>query len=465
MRKNLFIALMIVLVFTMVLSACSGNNNGSSNGSSNNGSTTTPSGNGQDAETPPAEGDEPAAPLSGELTIWTFWVDGIKWLADPFIEMHPDVELNIVEMAWDEMHENLLTTLATGTGAPDIAMIEGSFWHRFNVIEGLEDLLQEPYNAWRYENDFASANWDRWKSLDGSKLLGMPWDLPPQAAFYQPDVLGEYGFPTDPVELGEYMQDTENFLNMAQALRADDIYILEFNNTIMDVYTAGPGYFDENLNFIRNNDRFAEGLDLAKRVKQLDLAFNNSAFWSDEGKQAVASGKIAMVYYATWIINEIKGIGPEMMGKWRMAEMPFGVKAGGGGSTVSITSQSDNKELAWELVEFMMTSDPAQLNFVKEGNMPGYIKAWDYPEFADFEYDLLGNQKGNQILAATMGAMTDTWLATPFNDTAADIWSASIDEAIEKGLDSRAVLQQIEEDIEREISVEKAELKALLGID
>ncbi|WP_258881613.1 hypothetical protein [Paenibacillus sp. sptzw28] len=40
-----------------------------------------------------------------------------------------------------------------------------------------------------------------------------------------------------------------------------------------------------------------EGLKLAERVKQLGLALNNSAFWSDPGKQAVASGKLAMVYY------------------------------------------------------------------------------------------------------------------------------------------------------------------------
>ncbi|QYR23090.1 hypothetical protein KZ483_09285 [Paenibacillus sp. sptzw28] len=57
-------------------------------------------------------------------------------------------------------------------------------------------------------------------------------------SFYRADILEENGFPSDPKELAFYMSKPEQFLDMAQALKAKGIYLLEFNRTWISLLSA-----------------------------------------------------------------------------------------------------------------------------------------------------------------------------------------------------------------------------------
>lgn len=467
MKKSFALVLVFILSLTMLLSACGSDDKKTEETPKDTTATTTET-------TEPAKTDEttadpePAAEapkdLSGKLTVWTFATNTHEKMNEAFQAKYPNVQLDFQILSWDDMQKNLKNALATGTGGPDVAMIEGGWFSTMNTGEGLEDLLAAPYNAAELKDKFTDANWQRWHSLDGTKLLGMPWDIPPMVTFYRPDILEENGFPSDPVELGEYIANEDNFLNMAQALKAKGIYVLEQNDTIFNLYTSGEGFFDRGLNYVRNNEKFAHGLDLAKKVKQLDLALKDCALWCDGGKQALATGKVAMLYYGGWATGTIKDAAPDTLGKWRTTTLPFGTTSANGGSTMSILSQSQNKELAWEYLKFTLASDEGQKAFVEQGGSPGYIPAWSFPEVADKTQEMLGDQKYNEIWNPLAQKINTLWVSTPFDTDATDIFNKGIADAIDKNTDSKAALQKIQDDIEAKIKVQKDELKAKLGL-
>ena len=465
MKKKMSILLSLMMLLTAVLTACSGSN-GKVNETSNT-KTPTPAGNNTETgnKTDTGENEPPAKELSGELTFWTFGSgDAMEKFYASFSKAYPKVKVNTQILAWDEIQKNLKTTIAAGTGGPDVIMTGSDWLAPLNMTAGVENLLDPPYNAGDMKDNWTDSNWDHWLSLDGKKLIGLPWDTGATLSYYRSDILEENGFPSDPQELAAYMSKPDQFLDMAKALKAKGVYLLEFNRTIMDVYTNGEGFFDRNLNFIRNTDKYVEGLKLAQQVKQLGLAFNNSAFWSDPGKQAVASGKIAMVYYGSWIMGGIQDAAPDSVGKWRVTHLPLGQNVAGSGSTLAILSQSKNKELAWEFVKFLLASDEGQKAWVESGGAPGYKPAWSFPDYKDFTTALTGDQKVNEIGAEAMEKSTNTYISTPLDAKANDIWNKGIDEAIEKNKDPKAAIQQIADDIERAVKADKDKLKADLGI-
>ncbi|GMK38624.1 sugar ABC transporter substrate-binding protein [Paenibacillus sp. CCS19] len=412
-----------------------------------------------------AKSDPVKKELSGELTFWTFGAgDAIEKFYASFSKAYPNVKVNTQILAWDEMQKNLKNAIATGTGGPDVVMTGADWLASSNMYAGVENLLEPPYNAGDMKDLWTDSNWNHWLSLDGKRLIGLPWDTGATLSWYRADLLEENGYPSDPKELASYMSNPEQFLEMAKALRAKDIYLLESNTTIMDIYTPGEGFFDRNLNFIRNTDKYVEGLKLAQQVKQLGLAFNDSAFWSEPGKQAIATGKIAMVYYANWISDTIKSTAPDLVGKWRETHLPFGNSVAGSGSTLAILSQSKNKELAWEFIKFLLATDEGQKAWIESGGAPGYKPAWSFPAYKEFTTPLTGDQKINEINAEAMENAVNTYISTPLDATAQEIWNKGIAEAIEKNQAPKAAIQQIADDIERAVKVDKDKLKAELGI-
>ncbi len=63
-----------------------------------------------------------------DLVFWGFATNRNNWygaLAEKYKEeVNPDVNIDIQEIAYQEMHDKVLTTLVAGTGAPDLADIE-----------------------------------------------------------------------------------------------------------------------------------------------------------------------------------------------------------------------------------------------------------------------------------------------------------------------------------------------------
>jgi len=453
-RKSLLIVMTVILAFSMLLAACGGNDK--ANEPANNSGNSTPAN--QPADVPADEpAVEPVKDLSGTLEMWMWDPEFFVEQKAAFEAKYPKVKINITASGYDEFHDQLLAALAAGTGGPDLAMIEGGKWKMFNNIDGLDDLLQQPYDVGQLRNDFTDANWNRWVSVDGKKMLGMPWDTPPAMTFYRKDILEENGFPSEPVELMAFMSDADNVLNMLRTLKAKGIYMYEWRDSVIGQMNSGVSFFDKDLNYRRNSDNFVKAFDLAKTVTQEEL-YLGQGIWGAEGQQSIKNGKLISIFLGSWGIGQTRDWGgPEQEGKWRATGLPFGAFGGSGGSTVSILSQSKNKELAWEFVKFTLASEEGQKIFTEKGIMPGWKPAWELDAFKKRNEPYLANQNLN-LVAATLLDKVPPSFETPLDNMAADIWNAGVNELLDKNLDSKAQLQKIEEDIMAAVSLERQKL-------
>lgn len=462
----------LVLAIIMLVSACS-SGSGTTNTGGNN-ATNAPSNAGGNAEGN-AEGGNDAAvdeggiaksaidpAVSGEVTFWTFLDNKEKdaELQKAFNAVYPNIKLKTIFVPFADLHDKLQTTLAAGKGAPDVALVEQGQFPRYSTGNVLEDLLQPPYDAGKYQDQVSEYNWNRWSSIDGSKLLGMPWDITPAVTYYRADIFEELGLPSDPAELGEYIQDPENFFTLAQTLKANGKFAMEWRDSPVHWLGDSLGYYDDQMNWVRNSDEFVKFLDISKKVNQLKIA-PHDGIYSDKGKQRVKKGESPMYVAGTYGARDLAINFPEQSGKWRATTMPFGLNVGMGGSTFVIPSQSANKEAAWAFVEFITTSEEAWKLWIEQSVQPDWKNITSQEWYITHTNEYLGGQE-DIALYNELASKIPVRRYTRLDGLAWPLWVENVLAAMDKNIDSKTAIQQAQENIENKLKAEKDKLLAEL---
>lgn len=460
--KMMFVLLALILVITACSSGNGGNtNNGTNNGgnsTTNNAGTTNAGSNNGGTE---AVEEDFGKDVSGEVTIWAFNEDIFEEVAAAFMAEYPNIKVNTVFVPFEELHDNLQTALLSGTGAPDIAEVEVGNFTRYVTGGVLENLLEEPYNAGRFESLVPSYNWERWKSPDGTELLGMPWDSTPGVWYYRADIMEELGFPSDPAELGEYIKDPENFLALTQAATANGKYLFEWRDG--PIHWAGDeiGYFDDNLNWVRENDKLVSILDYTKRGNQLNWA-PHLAYGTDEGKPLIQSGQLIGLALGSWGARDLEINFPELSGKWRVTNLPMDINYPIGGSSFVIPSQSQNKDAAWVYLQWITRSENAWKIWTEKSVQPGYTDIAQKDWYASHTSEFLGGQEDYKFYEQ-IAANIPTKRLNPLDGASWGLWVPRILDALDNNVDSRTTLQLAKEDAESILAEDIAKLRTELG--
>lgn len=400
--------------------------------------------------------------IEGEINFWAF--DPLfEEVIPEFNKVYPNVKVNFTNFEYSEHHEKIQTTLNTGSGAPDVAQVAVGDVPRYASEGLLENLLEAPYDAGRYKEYHPEYNWERYMSLDGKRLLGLPWDVHPGVFFYRPDLYEQVGLPTDPEELGEFLQDPQNVLEAAQLLAANDIYMYEFRDSPAIHYGDAVGYFDSNLNYTRNDERMIELLDFVKQGVQLGWAPQMWLF-SEEGKQLLKQGKIASFPIGISGARHLENIVPEQAGKWRVTKMPFDINIEMGGSTFIIPAQNDNKDAAWAFAEWAATAEEAWKIYAEYAVQPGFSHIANLPWYQAHTNDYLGGQEDYKLYT-TIPDKIPVKRVTILDGQAWPIYIDAINESIDKNIDSRTILQKIEDDTMKQLAPEIEKLKEEYGIE
>lgn len=441
---------MVMMLFFVILFAACSNKGASTDDNNNNG----------EKEKENERLFEIDASLEGEITFWTFTPDIYIDIVKGFNKDYPNIKVKVVGM--EGLENQLQTTLAAGTGAPDVSQVEQGSFARFSTNDLLEDLLQPPYNAGQYKEYLTDYNWERWHSVDGKRLLGMPWDVTPGIFYYREDIYEQMGLPSDPEELGEFLQSEENVLDAAQTLAANDIYMWDWRDLPAVQYGDSLGYFDSDYNWTRNTDRMAELFDLVKSGIQLGWAPQICGLCSDEGRQLMMQGKIASLAGGSFLARELANVLPEQSGQWRATRLPLDVNAGLGGSSFVIPAQGNNKELAWAFVQWMTLSEEAWKVFVEHSVQPSYTHITALPWYQELTNEYLGGQQDYKLYSSLEGNIPVKRM-TPLDGSAWTIFIDSLNESINNNIDSKTILNQIETDVMKELGSEIEKLKEELS--
>ena len=370
--------------------------------------------------------------------------------AQAYMEQNPDVTIEIVSKEFNDHHSALLTALAGGAGAPDVTAIEIGFISQFASAGGLVDLSQAPYNAGEVTGNIVDYALNQATTSDG-RLIAIPTDLGPGAMFYRNDIIEQMG--ANPDEIGT---DWDSYLEFGRALKEEGLYLIPNATRIYDAYiraNAGEGeglYFDAEGTPVVNSERFIRAFELAKTIRDegMDL---NVASWSPEWAAGFRDGQVATEMFGFWLTGWLEGTVPETSGLWRVTSLPAESYVSWGGSYYAIPEQSDNKELAWDFIQFLTTNpDTQMLAFQEIGAFPSYTEVYDNPVFAE-PVEFLGGQEAYAVaidIAEQIGGQT----VNPNDDLASEIVSDQLTQVLTEDKDIQTALDEAQMLIERRVS-------------
>ena len=331
---------------------------------------------------------------TGEVTLkfWTIGREGevVAQLLPEFERAHPGVHVTVQQIPLTAAHEKLLTAFA-GDALPDLAQIGNTWIPEFAALHAVEPLpAYVAHSRVVQQADYFPGIWDT-NVIDGT-LYGVPWYVDTRLLFYRTDLLAAAGFAQPPRDWDEWrramaavkrnggadkyavflpLNEFEPLLGLA--LQQNDALLAD-NGTHGNFESPG---FRRALAFYV--EMFRNGWAPPMSNTQI------SNVWDE-----FSNGLFAFYITGPWNIGEFKRrLAPAMQDKWNTAPLPGPDGAGAGaagGSSLAIFHSSTNKQLAWQLVEFL-SAVPAQEKFYDlTGDLPARRSAWDYPALKDEGY-------------------------------------------------------------------------------
>lgn len=395
------------------------------------------------AEATPDDG----AGLSGELLVWA-WDPGVEPVAEAFMEANPDVTIEVVNAGTGNDHYTAVqNAVAAGSGIPDVAQMEYYALGQFSLAGSLADL--SALGASELDGTFTPGPWNA-VTQGGTGVFGLPMDSGPMAMFYNAELFEEHGL--------EVPTTWEQYLEVARELKekAPDSYMANdagdagFTTSMIwqaggqpytvDGTTVGIDFTDE------GTTQFAE---LWNQMLTDELVAPISS-WSDEWYQGLGDGTIATLTIGAWMPGNLVSGVPDGAGKWRVAPMPQWEEGGSassenGGSAISVMEASQNKELAYEFLEFTTIDEGVGIR-IDGGAFPSTTAELESEEFLSAEFEYFGGQTANEVFADSAANVVEGWTYLPFqvysnsifNDHVGAAYSSNGATTIAEGLEAWA---------------------------
>ena len=328
---------------------------------------------------PPAETEEPA----GDGESIRLWLNGgdtpdefVEFAAAEFNKIHPDVEVEFERQEWTGIVEKLTTALS-GSDSPDVVEFGNTQAQSFEAAGavssltefrddfGGDDLVQSLLDAGTYEGD----------------LYGVPYYGGARIMIYRTDFFEEAG-----IEVPTTLDETLAAGVALQEAKAD-------NPNFSGFYLPGQNWYAM-LSFlwesggdiaVQEGDQWVGQLDSPESIAGLELfkqffdEANAAPADGDDANDYIAfcNGDVGMMPAPGWkpgqILNEDDGC-PDLEESIGVFALP-GNEAGTtapvflGGSLLSVPANSENQDLAIDLIKIMVSPAYQQM-FAENGTIP-----------------------------------------------------------------------------------------------
>ncbi|WP_416150601.1 ABC transporter substrate-binding protein [Salipaludibacillus sp. HK11] len=388
-----------------------------------------------------------------QLDVWAYYEEGWEYPIEEYQSLNPDITLNVTTFTHDTYVNEYLKALVDND-VPDVMIFENNQFATFTAVDGLENLAGEPYTLNEYYNDFSRTLWDMGLSIDNEELIGLAYDSYPYVTYYRADIMEEYGFPSDPDELGTFMEDADNWLNMAGKLKEDHKWIVGWDVEILNIFDTTRGIFNQDLEFNRKDQLSQEAIRILQAVHErgLDSKMN---IWDEQGLQALKNDEIVMLQLGSWGSGLLYDMVPEQAGKWRVTRLPFNQYGLGHTSIISIPSASEKKEAAADFLEYFVFEREKEGSI---GPISGYLPHRNDPKTINHENEFLGGQQDQRKYEQIYDKIEEPKL-TPLDEKANQIWYEMIYTGLEEDQEIEEILDSIEKKIQEQLGSEIDRLK------
>lgn len=375
MKKVLFFSLIAFLL--VILAACSDDGEEKSAGGKTDATATV----GDDIEN------------ATELTFWTFnelHMQIFQDAAERWNKENPDRPIKLVAETYpyDQMHNNLLLSLQSGEGGPDIADIEvGRF---SNYLEG--DIQLAPMNEYvePIKDVMVESRIDMY-SQDGN-YYGVPTHLGATVMYYNKEIMDKAGVEIDSIKTWDDYAEAGKKVLEETGVPMTTVETDEHWSYWPLVSQSGSSFFDESGEITLANEKNVEALQfLDDMVHESKIAVPTPGGFhhSEEYYGFMNDGGAASLMMPMWYMGRFIDYMPDLKGKMVMTPMPLwegsdARSAGMGGTGTVVTKQSENVDLAKEFLAYTKLSKKGSIQLWNIlGFVPPRSDVWDSKELQE----------------------------------------------------------------------------------
>jgi lactose/L-arabinose transport system substrate-binding protein len=257
------------------------------------------------------------------LTIWAwdeaFNIKAAQDAKEMYQKINPDVEIDIVTMAQDDIVAKLNTSLSSSSyeGLPDIVLIED--YKTQGYLTSYQDEFADLSDIVNPE-DFASYK-TAVTQADG-KIYGVPFDSGVAATFYRTDYIEQAGYTQEDMQNLTW----EKYMEIGKAVKEKcgvDMCTLDpsdIGQIRMMMQSAGAWYTgDDGKVTIAGNDALKDAIIVYKAL--VDSGATKQVSDWDQFVGAFNKGEVASVVTGCWIAPSIQKA-EDQSGKWAVAPFP-----------------------------------------------------------------------------------------------------------------------------------------------
>ena len=368
--------------------------------------------------------EESSAPEGAQtVTFWTFQAAHQEFMenaAARWNEQNPDrpIDFKAETLGYDDLHNNLLISLQTGTGAPDIVDIEISMYANF--ITGDEDSIPLlPLNS-VIEPDKDNLIMGRFDNYaNHGNYYGVDYHVGAVALMYNKEIFENAGVDINSIvtwddfkEAGKVIREkTGKYIMACETTEHWTYYplITQQGSDFFDPKT-GEVILDNQIN-IDTLQWLLDGLD-----DDIFVEMPGGFCHSEEWYAYMNEGNVGAIAIPLWYLNRFTDYMPDLNGKMAVRTMPVWEEGGAnsaglGGTGTSITNQAADPELCKDFLYFAKISQE------------GAIKTWTELGFDPIRKDIYSNPEMTAPNVFTDYFGDDVYQV--MNDTAASITSLS----------------------------------------
>lgn len=338
------------------------------------------------------EGGDAAASGPTELELWSFQelhLTFFEKMAERWNEENPDrqITLNATAYPYDDMHNNLLVALQSGSGAPDIVDIEIS---RFpSYLRGTPQLRSFNEYVDPVRDDFVDARFDIY-AADG-EVYGLPFHVGATVMYYNVEIMEAAGVDIDSIQTwDDYVEAGRQVVENTDAIMT--------TVELTDQWTFWPmisqqksDYVNSDGEVILDNQTNIDTLQFLHdmvHVHEIAQTTPGGYHHAEEYYGFMNEGGAASLMMPFWYLGRFTDYMPDLQGKIAVRPMPVFddddlLSAGMGGTGTAVPTLGDHVDLAAEFVAFAKLSEEGNILIWEDlGFDPPRHTVWDSEELA-----------------------------------------------------------------------------------
>ena len=309
-----------------------------------------------------------AAPAAEPITFWTFQAAHQTFMesaAARWNETYPDrpIELQAETLGYDDLHNNLMISLQTGTGAPDLVDIEIAMYANF--ITGDEEYIPlVPLNdIVEPEKDvLIMGRFDNY--ANHGNYYGVDYHVGAAAMMYNKEIFEEAGVDINAIKTWDEFKEAGKVIREKTGKYIMAVETTEHWTYYPLITQQGSDFFDPATGeVILDNEINIATLEWLLDGVQQDIfvPMPGGFCHSEEWYAYMNEGNVAAIAVPLWYLNRFTDYMPDLDGKMAVRAMPVWVEGGGnsaglGGTGTSVTNQAKNIDLCKEFLYFAKMS-------------------------------------------------------------------------------------------------------------